>query len=102
AELIPLCKARCCKLAFPLSFQDLDEGVVEWEYAMPYIVKKRADGMCVHNEANGACGVYEKRPGACRSYDCRKDARIWVDFDRRGAAGWVAGKRPQAPPLALH
>src|SRR5215468_12561541 len=25
AELMPLCKARCCKLGFRLSFQDLDE-----------------------------------------------------------------------------
>jgi len=84
AELIPLCKARCCKLAFRLSFQDLDEGVVEWDYAMPYVVRRRpTDGLCVHNDARGACSVYEKRPASCRTYDCRKDPRIWADFEKR-------------------
>src|SRR5215831_11364771 len=38
ASLLPLCKARCCKLTFALSFQDLDEGVVRWEYGMPYMI----------------------------------------------------------------
>ena len=77
AELIPLCKARCCKLAFRLSFQDLDEGAVEWDYAMPYVVRRRpTDGCASHNDARGACGVYEKRPASCRNYDCRKDPRI--------------------------
>jgi hypothetical protein len=83
AELIPLCQARCCKLHFPLSFQDLDEGGIEWDYAVPYIVRKGADGLCVHNDASRACGVYAKRPGACRKYDCRKDPRIWIDFEKR-------------------
>ena len=84
AELIPICKARCCRLLFPLSFQDLDEGVVEWEYAMPYIVRKRADGGCVHNDpTTHACTVHAQRPASCRKYDCRKDKRIWLDFEQR-------------------
>ncbi len=84
AELIPLCKGRCCRLYFPLSYQDLDEGVVEWEYGLPYIVRKRADGYCVHNDpATHACGVYAQRPAHCRKYDCRTDKRIWLDYERR-------------------
>jgi len=88
AELIPLCKARCCKLAFRLSFQDLDEGVVEWDYAMPYVIRRRpTDGRCVHQGAEGACGVYDKRPASCRKYDCRSDPRIWADFAKKIPAG---------------
>lgn len=83
-ELFPLCKARCCRLTFPVSFQDLDEGVVRWDYARPYHIRKRDDGRCVHSvEATGACGVYEHRPSICRTYDCRSDSRIWTDFEKR-------------------
>ncbi|HKA90710.1 MAG TPA: YkgJ family cysteine cluster protein [Haliangiales bacterium] len=84
ASIIPICKARCCKLWFSLSFQDLDEGVVEWDYALPYVIRKRADHRCVHQDAEtGGCGIYAHRPGACRIYDCRNDKRIWIDFDKR-------------------
>jgi Fe-S-cluster containining protein len=84
ASLIPICKARCCKLYFCLSFQDLDEGVIEWDYAIPYYIRKRPDHTCVHQDAGtGGCTVYDKRPGACRSYDCRNDKRIWLDFEKR-------------------
>lgn len=84
AELFPLCKARCCRLDFPLSFQDLDEGVVRWNYARPYHIRKRDDGRCVHSdEDTGGCGVYQQRPAICRTYDCRTDTRIWLDYPNR-------------------
>jgi Fe-S-cluster containining protein len=84
AELIPLCKARCCRLNFPLSFQDLDEGTVQWDYGLPYIVRKSAAGSCVHNDADSKrCTIYDKRPSSCRRYDCRNDRRIWLDFAAR-------------------
>ena len=78
---LPLCLARCCTLPFVLSAQDLDEGVARWDHARPYLIRRRDSGYCVHNE--GACTIYEGRPAACRLYDCRKDRRIWVDFDAR-------------------
>lgn len=81
AARLPLCQARCCKLDFLLSVEDLDERVAQWDYARPYRIRKRADGTCVHNH-DGACSIHERRPGACRAYDCRKDRRIWLDFDR--------------------
>ena len=78
-----LCKARCCKLTFPLSFQDLDEHIVQWDYSNPYQIRKKPDGYCVHNESgSGHCCVYENRPAICRTYDCRNDKRIWLDFDQ--------------------
>jgi Fe-S-cluster containining protein len=79
-----LCKARCCRLTFALSIQDLDERIVRWDYGMPYRIGRRPDGYCVHNESGTChCNIYENRPGVCRQYDCRKDKRIWEDFDAR-------------------
>lgn len=79
---LPLCKARCCTLTHSLSVQDLDERVVRWDYAAPYRIAKTPSGMCVHNDA-GRCEVYEHRPAICRTYSCRDDRRIWLDFDAR-------------------
>lgn len=80
---IHLCKARCCKLTFPLSFQDLDERIVQWNYSNPYQIRQKPDGYCVQNKSSsGHCCVYENRPAICRTYDCRNDKRIWLDFDK--------------------
>ena len=85
AELMPLCKARCCTLSFALSTQDLDEGVIRWDYGQPYLIRQRAsDRYCVHNDpATHACTVHAFRPRVCRSYDCRGDERIWLDYEKR-------------------
>jgi Fe-S-cluster containining protein len=84
AELMPLCKARCCTLIFSLSTQDLDEGIVRWDYGRPYRNLRRADDYCTHNAPGTfGCQVYEHRPAPCRSFDCRNDHRIWLDFDKR-------------------
>lgn len=81
ASLIPVCKGRCCRLSFPLSFQDLDEQIVRFDYAMPYLIRQGDDGYCTHSDPAGrSCRVYAARPGVCRTYDCRKDTRIWKDF----------------------
>jgi Fe-S-cluster containining protein len=98
---IPLCKGRCCKLSFPLTFQDLDEGVVKWEYSRPYQIRKRADAYCVHSdEATRGCQVYDQRPAVCRSYDCRNDRRIWTDFEKRIPAPEEVLDAPPGPAPA--
>lgn len=90
---LPLCQARCCTLVFALSVQDLDERVVRWDYGRPYQIARRPDGYCVHNRAGTChCEVYEQRPGICRTYDCRNDKRIWVDFEKR-----IPAKDPRQP-----
>ncbi len=84
AELIHLCKARCCTLTVFLSFQDLDERVLHWDYGAPYTLRRGRDGYCVHCQPETrACGAYAQRPTVCRSYDCRKDERIWRDYEKR-------------------
>jgi Fe-S-cluster containining protein len=93
-ELIPLCQARCCALSFALSTEDLDEGVIRWDYGQPYLIRQRAsDGYCVHNDPDRrGCTVHAHRPRVCRSYDCRKDPRVWIDYEKRIPAPWVRGQ----------
>jgi len=84
AARIPLCKAACCRLRFPLSRQDVEGGVVRWDFGRPYWNQVDDSGYCVHNDSETrTCGVYSERPAPCRAFDCRDDARIWVDFDAR-------------------
>ena len=94
AAIMPICQARCCKLFFSLSLQDLEEGGVKWDYKNPYTIRHGENGACVHqDESSGFCTVYDKRPGICREYDCRKDKRIWKDFDQRILAdGPITGR----------
>ncbi len=84
AAIMPICKSRCCTLSVYCSAQDLDEHVVKWDYSRPYRIRKREDNYCVHSEPQtGRCGIYDRRPAVCRTYDCRNDKRIWVDFEKR-------------------
>lgn len=102
AELLPLCQARCCSFEVALSTQDLDEGQLRWSYARPYLLERRDrehGGMCAYHDGAG-CTAYEVRPATCRRYDCRGDARVWVDYERRvlAAAPDEAALGPAAPP----
>jgi len=99
AELLPICEARCCRLRFPLTTQDLDERVIRWDYGRPYLIA-HADGKCVHLDGANGCTAYAQRPAACRAYDCRADHRIWIDYDRRIPAPLDALAAP-APGLSL-
>ncbi len=84
AERIPLCQARCCSFKFFLTKQDLDEGVARWDYGNPYWIRLGPDGYCSHcDPATRGCTIYETRPHVCRQYDCRKDKRVWIDFEQR-------------------
>lgn len=79
-----VCRGMCCTLWFELSVQDLDEGIVRWNYMNPYGIAQDQDGYCVHfDRATYMCGIYDNRPVICRTYDCREDKRIWVDFEEK-------------------
>ena len=81
---LPVCRAACCRLQFALTRQDVEEGVVEWEFGRPYMIRQGSDGYCNHLDREGChCTVYDQRPVACRGYDCRGDKRIWADFEKR-------------------
>lgn len=82
ASRIPLCGARCCSFEVSLSAQDVLERSIPFDVLRPYALP-REDGRCVCMDDTGACTIYERRPGACRAYDCRHDARVWIDFDAR-------------------
>jgi hypothetical protein len=82
ASRIPLCGARCCSYDVTLSTQDLAERDIPFVIMQPYLLP-REHGRCVCMDAGGACTIYERRPGACRAYDCRRDPRVWIDFEAR-------------------
>jgi len=82
ASRIPLCGARCCSFEVTLSAQDVVERSVPFDVMRPYAMPK-ANGTCACRDATGGCTIYERRPGACRAYDCRHDKRVWIDFEAR-------------------
>jgi Fe-S-cluster containining protein len=87
AARIPLCKARCCSMDVTLSAQDVHEGGIPFDLVQPYMLPRDpATKRCVCMSDAGACTIYDKRPGACRAYDCRHDTRVWIDFEARIAA----------------
>lgn len=79
----PLCRSACCRLGYVLSVQDLEEGDVRWDYGDPYVIKRTPSGWCCHLQESRECGVFARRPLSCRRYDCRGNADIWIDFERR-------------------
>jgi len=84
AERIAICQGICCKMWFTLSVQDLSEGIVRWNYGMPYAIAQGEDGLCVHlDREQFTCTIYPNRPLICRSYDCRNDARVWKDYEQK-------------------
>lgn len=84
AARVHLCKAACCRLPFALSKQDIREGVILWDLGQPYIIDQETDGYCTHlDRRNRGCSVHPNRPVPCRAYDCRKDQKIWLDFEKQ-------------------
>lgn len=77
-----LCKAVCCKMAFALSRQDIEEGIVRWDIGCPYMNARGSNDYCVHLEPLSCkCTIYKHRPLPCRAYDCRDETRIWQNFE---------------------
>ena len=79
---LPVCKAVCCRLRFPLSAAEVESGPLKWELGRPYFNRHGDDGYC--HQCDGethACRIYDERPAPCRQYSCADDPRIWTDFD---------------------
>jgi len=80
------CKALCCKLPFALSKQDVEEGIIRWEFGRPYLIAHGDDGYCVHLDRNTyKCTVREHRIVPCRGFDCRnnKQWHVWADYEKK-------------------
>ena len=83
ASRLHLCRAACCRLELALSRRDIEEGILKWDLGRPYMLARDADGYCRHlDRGTYRCTVRQHRPIPCRGYDCRKDARIWLDFEQ--------------------
>lgn len=102
ASLLPLCKGRCCAMDVALSAEDLAEGTLRWDLHQPYLLRKdRTTGYCGCLGRDGGCTVYADRPAVCRVYDCRKDPRVWIDFEQRipaPLAPWLVPPGSPADP----
>jgi hypothetical protein len=83
ASLLHLCGARCCAFTVTLTTQDLDEGELRWKYDEPYVLERANDGYCGYIDNRGGCTCYQHRPATCRTYDCRGDSRVWVDWENK-------------------
>jgi Fe-S-cluster containining protein len=84
ASLLHLCKGRCCAMDVSLSERDLADRTLTWDPHQPYLLRKDpVHGYCAHHGPDGACTIYDERPGTCRAYDCRQDPRVWIDFEQR-------------------
>lgn len=102
ASRLHLCHARCCTFRFYLTKQDLDEGVARWDYGNPYWIRQSADGYCAHcDPTTRHCGIHAQRPHVCRRYDCRHDARIWLDFAGRVPAPMDLAGPDRPMPVAM-
>ncbi len=83
---LDVCKAVCCKLPFALSKQDVEEGIIRWEFGRPYLIAHGDDGYCVHLDRNTyKCTVREHRTVPCRGFDCRNNKRwhVWDDYEKK-------------------
>ncbi len=81
---LPVCKAICCKFPFALSRQDVEEGIIRWEFGRPYLIAHDTDGYCVHlDRETYRCKVREHRPVPCRGFDCKNNEKwkVWEDYD---------------------
>ena len=98
ASRIPLCGARCCSFDVMLSAQDLTERKLPFVIEQPYLLPRDpVTKRCACMDDTGACAAYEYRPATCRTYDCRDDPRVWIDFEARLPAPLPASIRPAAP-----
>lgn len=79
-----VCKAICCKFPFALSKQDVEEGIIRWEFGRPYLIAHGEDGYCLHlDRETYQCTVRKHRPVPCRGFGCHDNEKwkIWDDFE---------------------
>jgi Fe-S-cluster containining protein len=83
---LDICKAVFCKLPFALSRQDVDEGIIRWEFGRPYLIAHGDDGYCIHLDPDTyKCAVRQNRTVPCRGFDCRDNEKwnVWEDYEKK-------------------
>ena len=72
------CHTLCCRLFVGLSFDDIDAGLQE-QSPQSMLLKQEKDGFCTYlGRDDHRCTVWDRRPLACRMYDCNKDPKLQV------------------------
>ncbi|MDR2439841.1 MAG: YkgJ family cysteine cluster protein [Planctomycetaceae bacterium] len=76
-----LCKQACCRIfEVHLNADEVESGRFDWNPRSPYSLHKNHAG-CVHL-IEGKCAIYHNRPATCYTYSCKKDSRIWLDYEK--------------------
>jgi len=61
---------------FALSKQDVEEGLIHWEFGRPYLIAHDDDGYCVHlDRETYKCTAYEHRTVPCRGFGCQDNEK---------------------------
>lgn len=82
------CNSQCCRHYEVFCEKGDDPSLftgISKETGEP-ILPRNEDGSCSHLTENG-CGIYDRRPKTCRSYDCRPYAIAGV-LDRTQSSGF--------------
>jgi Fe-S-cluster containining protein len=78
---VHLCRQACCRIFdVPLNAGEVESGRFDWNPRSPYSLHKNHMG-CVHL-VEGKCQIYHNRPATCFTYSCKKDTRIWEDYEK--------------------
>ncbi len=73
---VPCMKAKCTQCCYGHGVQVLDEDLNEHLDTVVVgggmrLLRHNKDGSCVHLDPKKGCTIYEHRPTACRTFDCR-------------------------------
>jgi hypothetical protein len=96
-KICKTCSAPCCKKSLVvLDREAAERRLHQYRYQQEQIgllrrapvLKRRKDGSCVYlDRETGGCGIYERRPAACRGWFCGKGTRhnaIWLHIKDKG------------------
>jgi len=71
------CRTYCCRLLVRLTEEDAERLYPDRPTAR--FLEKADDGLCIYlDKETFRCGIWEKRPEICRSFDCNTDFLLQV------------------------
>ncbi len=90
-----VCQAICCRFPVALTRREVEDEVASWKWRTPFLLPRAEDGWCIHFDRDAReCTIYDRRPFACRCYDCRGDRRVWLDFQAQKVGALVSAQVP--------